>query len=179
MFDVLERLIVSSAEQIIEMFGMKPLADEGGYYVETYRCDGQIARAHLPAGYTGDRSFGSAILYLLTPKAFSRMHRVRSDEVFHFYLGDPVTMLQLHSDGSSEVVTLGQDILRGQRVQAVVPRGSWQGCVLDAGGDFALMGTTVSPGFEFADFEVGDRELLVGLYAEQEELIVRLTAGGG
>lgn len=156
---------------------MKPLAGEGGFYTETYRCGERIAEAHLPAGYAGPRSFGSAILYLLTPDTFSRLHRLKSDEVFHFYLGDPVTTVQLHPDGSDEVITLGQDILSGQRVQVTVLGGSWQGCFLNAGGEFALMGTTVVPGFEFADFEAANREELLEQYPAQKELIVRLTPG--
>lgn len=173
--EIPEWLIVLTAEQIIELFGMKPLAGEGGFYVETYRCGDKIAEAHLPAGYVGQRSFSSAILYLLTPDTFSRLHRLRSDEIFHFYLGDPVTMLQLHPDGSGEVITLGQDILRGERIQVAVPGGSWQGCFLNPGGRFALMGTTVSPGFEFADFEAADREDPLAQYPAQKDLIVRLT----
>ena len=167
--------VVITAEQIIKIFRMKPLAGEGGFYVETYRCGDKIGEAHLPAGYSGERSFSSAILYLLTPDTFSRLHRLKSDEIFHFYLGDPVTMLQLYPDGSGEVITLAQGILRGEHIQVVVPGGSWQGCFLNPGGRFALMGTTVSPGFEFADFEPADREQLLGQYPAQKDLIVRLT----
>ena len=166
-----------TAEQIVELFGMKPLKGEGGFYAETYRCSQRIGEAHLPAGYVGDRSLGSAILYLLTPDTFSALHRLKSDEIFHFYLGDPVTMLQLHPDGSSEVFTLGRDILNGQRVQVTVPAGSWQGCFLNPGGRFALMGTTVTPGFEFADFQPADREKLLKQHPDQKELIIRLTVG--
>ena len=167
-----------SAKEIIELFGMKPLAGEGGYYVETYRCTEVLAEADLPPGYGGDRDVSSAILYLLTPDAFSRLHRLRSDEVFHFYLGDPVTMLQLHGDGSSEVITLGQDILNGQRIQVTVPAGSWQGCFLNEGGRFALMGTTVAPAFEFADLEAADSDVLLAQYPSQKDLILRLTSQG-
>ncbi len=173
------RLIVVTAEQIIELFGMKPLPEEGGFYVETYRCACAIKQAHLPAGYEGDRSLGSAILYLLTPQTLSRLHRLRSDELFHFYLGDPVTMLQLHPDGASRVITLGHDLRAGQQVQAMVPAGCWQGCLLNDGGRYALMGTTVVPGFEFADFEAADREQLLRRYPSAKELVIRLTAGAG
>ncbi len=154
---------------------MKPLPDEGGYYVETYRCREKIARAGLPARYTGERNFATAILYLLTPDTFSTLHRVAGDEIFHFYLGDAVTMLQLHPDGSSEVIDLGPDIMTGQRVQVTVPRSTWQGCFLKQGGKFALMGTTIAPGFEFADFEAGARDELLAKYPGQRDLILRLT----
>lgn len=154
---------------------MKPLPEEGGYYVETYRCAEKIARANLPARYTGDRSFCTAILYLLTPDTLSRLHRLKSDEIFHFYSGDPVTMLQLHPDGSSDIFTLGPDILAGRHIQLTVPRGSWQGGFLNEGGKFALMGTTVAPGFEIEDFEIADREKLLTQYPAQKSLITRLT----
>lgn len=162
-------------QQIINFFDMKPLPWEGGFYVETYRCPEKIEQAKLPARYNGDRSFSTAILYLLTPDTISAMHRVKSDEIFHFYLGDPITMLQLHPDGSSEIITLGQDILKGQLIQAVVPHGSWQGCFLNKGGKFALMGTTVAPGFDFADLELADRDELLKQYPNQHNLIIQLT----
>jgi len=163
------------AEQIIEFFGMRPLPEEGGFYVETYRCREKIEQLALPKRYTSDRNFGTAILYLLTPDTFSALHRVKSDEIFHFYLGDSVTMLQLHPDGASDIITLGHDILNGQRVQVAVPRGSWQGCFLNKSGKFALMGTSVAPGFEPDDFEPAQRQDLLQQYPNQRDLIIQLT----
>jgi len=157
---------LTTAEQIIELFKMKPLPGEGGYYVETYRSTGKTA---------GSKNLVTAILYLITPDACSKLHRLTSDEVWHFYLGDAITMLQLHPDGLSEVVTLGQDITNGQRLQVAVPANSWQGCFLNEGGKFALMGCTVAPGFEFEDFEPGEREKLLEKYPDQKELILELT----
>lgn len=164
-----------NAEQIIEFFDMRPLPGEGGFYVETYRCREKISQAKLPERYAGDRSFSTAILYLLTPEEFSVLHRVKSDEIFHFYLGDSVTMLQLRPDGGSEVITLGSDILNGQRVQVAVPQGTWQGCFLNEGRKFALLGTTVAPGFETDDFEPARRQNLLLQYPTQRDLIIRLT----
>lgn len=154
---------------------MKPLPGEGGYYVETYRCREKIARGTLPARYAGERSFGTAILHLLTPGTFSALHRLLSDETFHFYLGDSVTMLQLHPDGTSELIILGHEILNGQCVQVTVPANTWQGCFLNEGGKFALMGTTVAPGFEFVDFESADTDILLEQYPDQRDLILKLT----
>jgi predicted cupin superfamily sugar epimerase len=165
-----------NAQQIIDRLGMAPHPEEGGYFVETYRCEESIPRKALPDRYHGKRSFGTAIFYLLTPEAFSQLHRLESDEIFHFYLGDPVTMLQLRPDGSSEVLTLGQDILNGEQLQVVVPRGTWQGSFLNEGGEYALLGCTVAPGFDYADYETGSRGDLLKEYPEQEELIVRLTS---
>ncbi len=166
---------MKTAQEIIELFHMKPLPREGGYYVESYGADEKIAEAALPKRYTGQRNVSSAILYLLTADTFSRLHRLNSDEIFHFYLGDPGTMLLLHPDGSSETMVLGPDIINGQRVQMLVPRGTWQGCFLNTGGSFALMGTTVAPAFKFDDFEPADREELVLQYPNQKDLIIQLT----
>ena len=168
-------ITVTAAEQIIRFFRMKPLPGEGGYYVETYHASEKINEAALPARYTSERNFSTAVLYLLTPDKFSALHRLRSDEIFHFYLGDPVTMLQLHPNGSSEVITLGQDIMNGQRVQVTVPNNSWQGCFLNERGKFALMSCTVAPGFEFADFELAHKEELLEQYPGQHDLILKLT----
>lgn len=156
------------AKEIIEFFDMQPLPGEGGYYVETYRSEKKTA---------GDRSVSTAILYLLTADTFSKLHRLRNDEIWHFYLGDAVTMLLLSPDGSSEVVTLGRDIFNGQVLQVTVPAGFWQGCFLNEGGEFALMGTTMAPGFEFEDFEAANADELVKLYPDRRRLISKLTGG--
>jgi predicted cupin superfamily sugar epimerase len=164
-----------TARQIIEFFGMKELPQEGGFYVETYRAKEKIAQAGLPARYAGWRNFSTAILYLLTSDTFSALHRLKSDEVFHFYLGDAVTMLQLRPDGGSEVVILGHDILKGEKVQILVPRDTWQGAFVKESGKFALLGCTVSPGFDKADYEQGDRNELLTRYPDRRDLILRLT----
>ena len=143
--------------------------------METYRCDEKIPERGLPERYGIEKSFGTAIYYLLTPETFSAFHRLPTDEIFHFYLGDPVTMLQLHPDGSHKFITLGTDLLADQKPQVVVPRGTWQGSFLNKGGEFALMGATVSPGFDFSDYESGDRGPLLEKYPSQKELIERLT----
>ncbi|HUU27233.1 MAG TPA: cupin domain-containing protein [archaeon] len=164
-----------TAGEIIKKYGLSPLPEEGGYYRETYRSEGKIPKAALPERYGSAKSFCTAIYYLLTPETCSVMHRISSDEIFHFYLGDPVLMLKLHPDRTSEVVRLGRRIDKGHEVQVVVPGGTWQGCFLEAGGSFALLGTTVSPGFDFSDYEGGDREALIKKYPDREELIKRLT----
>lgn len=162
-------------QKIIKKLGLESLPIEGGYYKETYRDKDFISKDCLSGRYNSDKCFSSAIFYLLTPDTFSALHRLPAEEVFHFYLGDPAKMLQLHPDGSSEVITLGQDIENNHKLQAVVPRGAWQGSFLEKGGIFALMGTTMSPGFDFSDYEAGVREDLLKKYPEQRELIIRLT----
>ena len=103
------------------------------------------------------------------------MHRLQSDEIFHFYLGDPVEMLQLWPDGTGRIIVLGSDLLNGIQPQVIVPRGVWQGARLFKNGKFALLGTTVSPGFEFADYESGQRDKLTQSYPQFRERIIALT----
>ena len=167
---------MASAEEIIEKLNLQPLPQEGGYYVESYRSFEEIPKVGLPERYAQKKSFGTAIYYLLTPETFSALHRLPTDEVFHFYLGDPVTMVQLHPDGSCERFTLGTDIINGQRVQLMVPKGTWQGSFLNEGGKFALLGTTMAPGFDFSDYENGNQEELMEKYPSEKEFIVRLTS---
>jgi uncharacterized protein len=159
------------AEYLIGALGLSPHL-EGGYFAETYRSD---ERTKVGDRYSAPRSLSTAIYYLLAPKTCSRMHRLKSDEIYHFYLGDPVTMVNLHPDGSSDLVMLGQEILNGQRLQHTVPRGVWQGARLADGGDFALLGTTVAPGFDYADYESGARNDLIEDYPDMRDMIVRLT----
>jgi uncharacterized protein len=164
-----------TAEELITLLDLKPLPEEGGLYRETYRSDEVIPARSLPARYGNAKCFCTAIYYLLTPDNFSAIHRVPSEEIFHFYLGDPVTMLQLSPDGSADTVTLGQDIVAGQQLQVIVPRGVWQGAFLNAGGKFALLGTTVAPGFDFSDYKSAARKPLLEKYPDHAALIAKLT----
>lgn len=164
-----------NAAEIITRLNLVPLPEEGGYYRETYRASLELDGPSLPSCYSGARRASTAIYYLLTPEEFSGMHRVRSDEVFHFYLGDPVEMLQLAPDGSSRVAVLGADLQHGMELQVVVPAGVWQGARLRAGGQYALLGATVAPGFEFDDFETGAFEDLVAQYPNQRDMLATLT----
>ena len=110
-----------TADEIIARLGLRPHPEEGGFFVETYRSGDRVAPDTLPARYSGDRAFGTAIYYLLTPESFSTLHWLASDEIFHFYLGDPVEMVQLLPDGSHRVLVLGSDIAAGMRLQVIVP----------------------------------------------------------
>ena len=146
-----------SAQQLIDYLGMSALPDEGGFFVETYRSKNLLPSSALP-DHPGSRSLATSIYYLLTAETVSKLHRLKSDEIFHFYLGDPVEMLQLSPDGNGQLMTLGNDVLAGQHCQLLVPHGTWMGARLRTGGEWALMGCTVAPGFDFADFELGQRE---------------------
>jgi hypothetical protein len=164
-----------TAQEIIDRLDLVPLTIEGGYFRETYRSALAVSASALPGQYGGERNASTAIYYLLTPDTFSAIHRVKSDEVFHFYAGDPVEMLQLDADGRSRIVIIGNDLAAGQSPQLVVPGGLWQGCRLIPGGQWALLGCTVAPGFDYADFTAASRAELLAQYPDQVELITALT----
>ena len=164
-----------SSEELCKYLGLEPLPGEGGFYRETYRSELTLDKAVLGGGYSGKRPAATAIYYMLTPDTVSALHRLPGDEIYHFYLGDPVEMLQLKSDGTGKIVTIGTRIIEGMHPQIVVPGGVWQGSRLAPGGKFALLGTTMAPGFEFADYESGSRRTLVTKYPAFAELIKALT----
>jgi uncharacterized protein len=165
-----------TAEDVKKLLGLQPHPREGGWYVRTYEATEVVgAEAFSDMRYDGARRTGTAIYYLLEPETFSEMHRLKSDEVFHFYAGDAVAMLQLTANGKGVTVVIGKDLLRGQRPQVVVERGVWQGSRLVEGGRWALLGCTVSPGFEFEDYEEGSREELCAEWPQFVEEITALT----
>lgn len=164
-----------TAREIIGRLQLEPLTIEGGYFRETYRAPRMLPAGALPPDYGGERNASTCIYYLLTPETFSAIHRVRSDEIFHFYAGDPVEMLQLWPGGEAQVITIYNDLALGHEPQVIVPAGVWQGCRLIPGGGWALMGCTVAPGFDYADFELARRDDMLALNAEHAALITALT----
>jgi predicted cupin superfamily sugar epimerase len=166
-----------TAAQIIERLKLVPLTIEGGHFRETYRSELSVPADGLPNLYGGDRHVSTAIYYLLTPNTFSAIHMIKSDEVFHFYAGDAIEMLQLWPDGSARVVIISNDLAVGHEPQLVVPAGVWQGCRLVHGGQWALMGCTVAPGFDYVDFKLADRAELIALHPAHAEMIEALTKG--
>jgi predicted cupin superfamily sugar epimerase len=167
-----------TAEQVIDLLRLEPLPIEGGYYRVTYRAEETLDAATLPARYGAPRAYGGAIYYLLHGVSFSALHRLLTDEIYHFYLGQAVEMLLLYPDRHDEFVRLGADLAAGERVQVVAPRGVWQGSRLVGharANDFALMGTTMAPAYDQADFELGDRETLIAAYPQRADLIRALT----
>ncbi len=158
-----------TASQIKALLNLEPHPIEGGSFRQTYVSAGTV---ELPRGR---RTQGTAIYYLLEAGTFSEMHVLASDEIFHFYLGDPVEMLQLHPDGHSELFTLGPDLEAGQHVQLVVPAGVWQGTRLIGDGKLALLGCTVTPGFDYADYRNASYDELVKGWPDQAERIKSLT----
>jgi uncharacterized protein len=168
-----------TASEIKKLLNLAPHPIEGGSFIQTWRSEEAIPHASLPARYAADRFAGTCIYYLLEPGTFSEMHRLASDEIFHFYYGDPVEMLQLLPDGSARTVILGNDLARGHHPQLIVPRNVWQGSRLlpgdQAGHQVALLGCTVSPGFDYADYESGRRDSLQRDYPTFSDLIGILT----
>jgi predicted cupin superfamily sugar epimerase len=164
-----------TAAQLIAALDLRPLPLEGGYYRETYRSADQLAPEACGGRFRSGKSAGTAIYYLLTPETSSAIHRLPTDEIYHFYLGSPVQLVLLFPDGSGRLATLGPDLLAGQSPQLVVPRGVWQGSYLADGGAYALLGTTMAPGFDFSDYEGGDRAALTDQYPSLAHLIGRLT----
>jgi hypothetical protein len=169
-----------TAAEVKKLLALTPHPREGGWFVRTYESGERIAPEAFPARsgaarYPTPRHTATAIYYLLEPDTFSEMHRLKSDEIFHFYAGDAVEMLQLTAPGIGRIVRIGSDLAAGERPQVVVPRGVWQGSRLVAGGQWALIGCTVSPGFEFEDYEAGGRAELIAGWPAFTALIQELT----
>lgn len=163
-----------SAAQIIEELQLQP-HPEGGFYRETYRCSEQIAAGALHSRYGSARSISTSIYFLLTREVFSAMHRVASDEIYHFYCGSPLEMLLLKPDRTHEIVMIGTDFSAGHRPQFVIPKGVWQGSRVIGPEEFTLVGATVAPGFDFNDFELANREQLLEQFPAQADRINALT----
>lgn len=166
-----------TAEEVIRRFDLRPLPGEGGMFRQTYCAAERIPRAALPARYPDDKPLSTAIVYLLTDEAdsFSALHKLPTDEVYHFYAGDPVELLLLHPDGRGERVRLGADFLHDERVQFVAPRDVWQGSRLAAGGQWALLGTTMAPGYTDSDYVGATRSELQARFPGFAAEIGKLT----
>ncbi|HUA97312.1 MAG TPA: cupin domain-containing protein [Terracidiphilus sp.] len=158
-----------TAAEIKALLGLEPHPIEGGWFRRTYTSPGTVELAR------GTRAQGTAIYYLLEKGTFSEMHVLASDEIFHFYLGDPVEMLQLYPDGGSAAFTLGPDLDADQHLQLVVPAGVWQGTRLIGDGKVALLGCTVTPGFDFADYRNASYGELAAKWPDRAEEIRALT----
>ncbi|MEM6457174.1 MAG: cupin domain-containing protein [Acidobacteriota bacterium] len=164
-----------TAAQLRAHLGLAPLPHEGGFFAETYRR--AMPEAWIASGTPS--TLATAIYYLLTPDTFSALHRLAHDEIYHHYLGDPVELVQLHPDGRIARIVLGKNVIDGgHALQCVVPAGVWQGSrLLDDGraDSYALLGTTMAPGFDFADFELGARDALTAAYPNAAASIAALT----
>ena len=159
----------------VEKYNLLP-HPEGGYYAETYRSSEGIHKSALPERFKGDRSFSTGIYFLLEGKDFSAFHKILSDEMWHFYAGDSLEVFVIYPEtGDLEIIKLGANPDNGETFQAVVPAGTWFGSRPAKGSSYSLVGCTVSPGFDFADFEMAERSALTELFPKHESLIRELT----
>jgi predicted cupin superfamily sugar epimerase/mannose-6-phosphate isomerase-like protein (cupin superfamily) len=165
-----------SARQLIDKIGMKLIPGEGCWFAPTYSSADPIEGA-AAARVTGEHRAYSAIYALETGVDFSALHRLKTDEMWHFYGGVPVEMLLLYPDGHGAIVVIGPDVLAGQRPQFLVPRGVWQGSrpFSDRSGAYSFFGTTLTPGFEYSDYEQGYRDELQAAYPAFAAKISDLT----
>ncbi|WP_374759373.1 cupin domain-containing protein [Dyadobacter fanqingshengii] len=149
---------------------------EGGYYAETYRASENVPQQVLPARFSGDRSFSTGIYFLLETHNFSAFHRIKSDEMWHFYAGEALEIFVIDAEQRDmQIIKLGNNPENGEMFQAVVPAGAWFASRPAQGSTYALVGCTVAPGFDFADFEMADREALQMQFPEFEQIIQELT----
>lgn len=162
-----------TANQYVKHLQLQP-HPEGGYYKENYRSDGTITAACLPNNFDGDRSFSTAIYFLLQEGDFSAFHCIKSDECWHFYEGGTLLIHVLHQNGYYKLQRLGRNIQEGEVLQYVVPAGAWFASEPAVSSFFTLVGCTVAPGFDFADFEIANKENLLQHFPQHELLINRL-----
>ena len=149
---------------------------EGGWYREIYRSTELIAEKGLPERFNGPRALSTSIYFLLEYADMSALHRIKSDELWYFHSGVALTIHIFTAEGAHSEVRLGSNISAGESFQAMVPAGSWFGAEISGNAGYALVSCAVSPGFDFADFEMGDRHSLITRYPEYEHIIIRLTA---
>lgn len=148
---------------------------EGGYYREVYRSPETVEGAHLPPRFRGARSFATSIYFLLPGDRVSSLHRIKSDEMWHFYTGAPLRIAVIEPNGEAREIRMGAALEKGESFQEVVPAGAWFGASVDDATSFALVGCTVTPGFDFADFELAERGSLLAEFPQHRQIIERLT----
>lgn len=160
-------------KELIEYYKLLP-HPEGGFYRQTYIAAESILQAALPNRFEGNRPFSTAIYFLLPHGNFSAFHRIKSDELWHFYEGCPLNIHVIHPNGDYECLKLGSNLNNGESYQLVVPANAWFASEpTGETGTFALVGCTVSPGFDFADFELAEADILLEQYPNHEQLIRR------
>jgi len=162
-----------SAKQLINQYNLQP-HPEGGWYKETYRSAESIPANALPDRFLGDRAFSTAIYFLLEQQNFSAFHKIKSDECWHFYAGDPLLIYVINQDGKLNIIHLGNEAEKGQLFQYVVPANCWFASTPADGSKFCFVGCTVSPAFDFKDFELADVSKLSALYPVHKDVIKKL-----
>jgi hypothetical protein len=164
-----------TADEVMEALQLVPLEPEGGYFKEVYRSDETVDKSALPERFPGNRTFATSIYYMLKKGMKSAAHRLKADEVWHFYLGGPLTLVEIEPDGSVKKTVMGNDLKNGQVLQYVFKRGTIFGAYLGEGVEYALIGANVAPGFEYEDFELLSKEDLLKEFPNATEAIDLLT----
>jgi len=162
-----------SPQLLIDLYGLQP-HPEGGWYKQTYKSNEQIPAEVLPGRIYGSRAFSTAIYFLLQQNEFSAFHRIKSDECWHFYAGDPLLIYVIKTGGELEIISLGGDIENGQLFQYIVPANCWFASRPAPESSWSFVGCTVSPGFEFSDFELAKASALIAEYPRYEKIIQEL-----
>ena len=165
---------MSRKQELINTLELTP-HPEGGYYKETYRSEGGIPKNALPDDYSGDRSYSTGIYFMLTADTFSAFHKINQDEMWHFYDGSPIELHMITADGEYSCVYIGRDIKNGEHLQHVVPGGVWFASRVKENAEYSLLGCTVSPGFDFADFILPNTTEMTALFPQHSEIISELT----
>lgn len=160
-------------QELIQRYQLQP-HPEGGWYKEMYKSKEQIPANALPERFSGDRAFSTAIYFLLEAGNFSAFHRIKSDECWHFYTGDPLWVYVIHKDGKLEIIPLGSNYTKGELFQYIVPANCWFASRPAPKSQFCLVGCTVAPGFDFADFDLADANQLSKEFPEHENIIKEL-----
>jgi hypothetical protein len=166
--------MIQSIDKIIEKLDLKP-HPEGGYFKETYRSQGEINEDSLDPEYSGRRHYSTCIYFLLTSDNFSALHRIKQDEIWHFYDGSPIRLHMISEAGNYTAHVIGRDLAKEEVPQFIVPGGSWFAAEVINSNTYSLVGCTVSPGFSFGDFELKTRKELVALFPDKEKIISELT----
>jgi len=162
------------AKQLIEHLDLQP-HPEGGYFKETYRSKGEIREDNLNDSYSGKRNYATAIYFLLPSNQFSSFHKIHQDEAWHFYDGAPIKIHMIDDDGEYSNVIVGRNFKAGEVPQFVVPGEVWFAAEVMNENSFSLVGCTVSPGFDFADFELAKQDILIAKFPQHQEIIKKLT----
>ena len=165
---------MSRKQELINTLELIP-HPEGGYYKETYRSEGSISKDTLPADYSGDRSYSTGIYFMLTADTFSAFHKINQDEMWHFYDGSPIELHMITEDGEYSCVYIGRDIEHGEYLQYVVPGGVWFASRVKDNAEYSLLGCTVSPGFDFADFILPNTTEMTKMFPQHAGIIGELT----
>jgi predicted cupin superfamily sugar epimerase len=166
--------MINKAEKIIHKLRLEP-HPEGGYYRQTYKSPSQISTANLGNGYSSTRAYSTCIYFLLTSDTFSRFHRITQDEIWHFYHGSPIKLHVITKDGDYMNYTIGSDVLNGEQPQLVVNGGNWFAAEIIEEDNYALVGCSVAPGFDFDDFEMINQQELLKLFPKHKIIIEKLT----